>query len=90
MSGNDQTDAISRIGKSLAATHIHDNFGNDDHHLIPGNGITNWKIVMPALKMIGYDGPLMLEVVYPEDSTLESFLKYSYASIERLEELMGE
>ena len=90
MSGNDQADALSRIGKKLKVTHIHDNFKNDDQHLIPGIGVTDWKTLMPILKKIGYDGPLMLEIVYPDDSTLESFLKYSYASIERLEALMGE
>ena len=90
MSDNDQAQALLKIGKNLKVTHIHDNFKNDDLHLIPGIGVTDWKALMPILKNIGYDGPLMLELVYPDDSTLESFLKYSYASVERLEALMGE
>lgn len=90
MSGNDQADALRRIGKNLKLTHIHDNFKNDDQHLIPGIGVTDWKALMPILREIGYDGPMMLELVYPDDSTLGAFLKHSYASILRLEELMGE
>ena len=90
MSGNDQIDALLSIEKNLKVTHIHDNFKDDDRHLIPGIGVNDWKVLMPILKKIGYNGPLMLELVYPDDATLESFLKYSYASIERLEALMGE
>ena len=90
MSGNDQSTALRRIGKNLKLTHIHDNFKNDDQHLIPGIGVTDWGELMPILREIGYDGPMMLELVYPDDSTLEAFMKHSYASISRLEELMGE
>ena len=88
MNGTDHVDALKRIGKNLAVTHIHDNFGNDDQHLVPGIGVTDWGKLMRVLSEIGYNGPLMLEVVYPKDSTLASFLKYCYASISRLEALM--
>lgn len=84
MTGLDQEAALRKIGKNLKATHVHDNFKNDDQHLIPGIGVCDWKSVMSILKEIGYDGPLMLELVYPDDSTLSAFLKHSFASIERL------
>ena len=90
MSGNNQVEALTKIGKNLKATHIHDNFKDDDQHLIPGIGVMDWKCLMPILRKIGYDGPLMLELDYPNDSTLGAFLKHSYASISRLEELMNE
>ena len=90
MSDNDQVEALTKIGKNLKVTHIHDNFKDDDRHLIPGIGVMDWKTLMPLLKKIGYNGPLMLELVYPDDSTLAAFLKHSYASILRLEELIGE
>ena len=88
MTDLDQEESLRKIGKNLKATHIHDNFKNDDQHLIPGIGICNWKSVMPILKEIGYEGPFMLELVYPDDSTLSAFLKHSFASIERLQDLM--
>ena len=44
---------------------------------------------MEVLREIEYDGPMMLELAYPDDSTLGAFLKHSYAAISRLEELMG-
>lgn len=88
MSGNDQVDALRRIGKNLKLTHVHDNFKNDDQHLIPGIGVTDWGELMEVLREIEYDGPMMLELAYPDDSTLGAFLKHSYAAISRLEELM--
>jgi sugar phosphate isomerase/epimerase len=88
MTDLDQEESLRKIGKNLKATHIHDNFKNDDQHLIPGIGICNWKSVMPILKEIGYEGPLMLELVYPDDSTLSAVFKHRFASIERLQALM--
>ena len=84
MTGIDQEKALRAIGKNLIITHVHDNFKNDDQHLIPGIGVMNWKSLMPVLSEIGYDGPLMLEIVYEDTPSLPTYFKLAY---ERLCEL---
>ena len=41
--------------------HIHDNDGNGDDHLIPGDGTIDWDKMISALKKIGYCGDCVLE-----------------------------
>ena len=45
----------------MVATHIHDNMGKEDEHLIPGDGIINWDDFAAALKEIGFDKVISLE-----------------------------
>lgn len=45
----------------LEGLHIHDNFGNGDHHMIPGIGVIDWDKVVEALADIGYSGDFTLE-----------------------------
>lgn len=53
---------IRKIGKRLITTHLHDNFGVNDDHQMPGLGKIDWKSVLAAFREIGYDGPLMMEM----------------------------
>lgn len=62
ISGYDQTKEIKLIGDNLAILHLHDNDGNDDKHLNPGDGTIDWQAVTGALKAINYGGVLELEV----------------------------
>ena len=87
---------IKKIGNRLKVTHIHDNFGKDDHNF-PYNGIINWNLAMKALKEINYKGELNLEVRYnakqlgledKETITLD-IINNTYFLLERLEKLMN-
>lgn len=85
-----QADALKAIGKRLKITHVHDNFKNGDHHLLPLQGslewgCIDWSKVMPALNEINYNGPLTLEVNFPAIAVLESFVKMSYECLSYLE-----
>ncbi len=63
MTSGDQAGFIAAAGKHLLATHIADNEGQSDQHMMPyGRGTVNWSEVMPALGSIGYDGLLNLEI----------------------------
>ena len=42
--------------------HLHDNNGESDQHLIPGQGTIPWGEVFKALKEIGYDGYYNYEI----------------------------
>ena len=55
-------DAILEAGSYIIATHISDNFGKNDDHLMIGRGKINWKKVLNAFKRIKYNKPLNLEI----------------------------
>lgn len=58
----DQAKAIRKIGARLKATHVQDNVGDRDGHLIPFiGGNIRWETVMPALSEIGYTGDFVFE-----------------------------
>ena len=46
----------------LFITHLSDNRGWKDDHLIPGLGIIDWEEVTSRIKAAGYEGPLLFEV----------------------------
>jgi len=56
---------IKLMREYLAHVHIHDNHGEKDEHLPPGEGNINFKPIMRALKEINYDGWLILELWRP-------------------------
>lgn len=53
---------ILRLGKRLRTTHIHDNHGRYDEHLLPYLGDIEWEPVMSALRQSGYEGAFSFEV----------------------------
>ena len=53
---------IRKIGKRLITTHLHDNFGVNDDHQMPGLGNIDWKAVLASFQEIGYEAPLMMEM----------------------------
>ena len=53
--------AVRYIGGRLRALHIHDNMGDADSHLIPGDGVIDWSAFAEALSEVGYSGELSLE-----------------------------
>jgi sugar phosphate isomerase/epimerase len=58
----DLGDAIETISGHLWTTHVHDNGGRRDDHLVPFDGGIDWDAAMMETQKIGYDGVLMLEV----------------------------
>lgn len=58
----DVVEAIETVSEHLIATHVHDNAGRSDDHLLPFDGTIDWPSALTAVQKIGYDGPLMLEI----------------------------
>lgn len=58
----DVADAVETVSGHLWTTHIHDNNGKRDDHLVPYAGSINWDEAMMTTQKIGYDGTLMFEV----------------------------
>jgi sugar phosphate isomerase/epimerase len=53
---------IERFGNRIEHIHANDNFGKEDNHLPIGAGTVDFPRITKALKKIGYDGTITLEV----------------------------
>lgn len=60
--GLDQREALRYIGKRLKATHVADNSGFHDDHIMPFQGCIDWRKILPVLSEIGYTGDLTYEI----------------------------
>jgi sugar phosphate isomerase/epimerase len=58
----DLAEAIETLSGHLWTTHVHDNNGRRDDHLVPYAGNINWDLALMETQKIGYDGVMMLEV----------------------------
>jgi sugar phosphate isomerase/epimerase len=58
----DVLDAIETVSEHLITTHVHDNRGKADEHLVPFDGTIDWAAALTSVQKIGYDGTLLFEV----------------------------
>jgi sugar phosphate isomerase/epimerase len=58
----DVADAIETVAEHLIATHVHDNHGGEDEHLVPGRGTIDWPSALITMQKIGYAGTWLLEL----------------------------
>jgi sugar phosphate isomerase/epimerase len=58
----DLIDALETVSEHLLTTHVHDNRGRTDDHLLPFEGTIDWPAALTTLQKVGYDGPMMLEI----------------------------
>ena len=79
----DVGEAIETLSGLLLTTHVHDNGGRRDDHLVPFAGSIDWDAAMMSTQKIGYDGIFMLEVGDTGDPV--DVLKRSVKARERLE-----
>jgi sugar phosphate isomerase/epimerase len=63
----DLADVIEAVAGHLGTTHLHDNDGRRDAHLMPYAGTIDWHAAMTETQKIGYDGVLMFEVAESGD-----------------------
>ncbi|MGQ0735779.1 MAG: sugar phosphate isomerase/epimerase family protein [Acidobacteriota bacterium] len=55
-------EAVESTAEYLVTTHLHDNHGQSDDHLAPGEGSIDWAAALMAFQKVGYDGTWMFEV----------------------------
>jgi sugar phosphate isomerase/epimerase len=60
--GGDLLDDLETLSGHVVTTHVHDNAGRRDDHLVPFEGRIDWDAAAMALLKIGYDGPLVFEL----------------------------
>ncbi len=82
----DTAEAIETTSEYLVTTHIHDNQGRSDDHLVPFQGNIDWAATIMAFEKIGYDGVLMYEVKAAQSP--RAVLERAVAARRKLDALM--
>ncbi|MGH9387200.1 MAG: sugar phosphate isomerase/epimerase family protein [Vicinamibacterales bacterium] len=82
----DVVDAIETCSGHIVTTHLHDNRGKTDDHLIPGQGVIDWDAAMLAFQKVGYDGAWMFELAM--SATPREVLEKAVRARARLESLL--
>lgn len=81
-------DAVETLGGHLVTTHIHDNSGKRDDHLVPFQGTIHWSALVMALEKVGYDGVWMFEIGAPSPGAdTEDMLQRAADARARLDKL---
>jgi sugar phosphate isomerase/epimerase len=58
----DVVDAVENVAEHLFATHVHDNRGREDQHLVPYMGSINWNTVLLSMLKVGFEGTYLMEL----------------------------
>ncbi len=83
----DVVDAIESCSGHLITTHLHDNRGRSDDHLVPGQGVVDWDATLLAFQKVGYDGPWMFELAVAAER--RPVLERAAKARERFESLLN-
>ena len=82
----DVVDAIETCSGHLVTTHLHDNRGRTDDHLVPGKGVIDWDATTLAFQKVGYDGVWMFELAVAAEP--KPVLEHAAKARERFESLL--
>ncbi|HEY8549760.1 MAG TPA: sugar phosphate isomerase/epimerase family protein [Vicinamibacterales bacterium] len=83
----DVVDAVETVSGLLTTTHVHDNGGRRDEHLVPFEGTIDWEGALLALQKVGYEGVLMFELAGAADPA--PVLARARAARQRIERLLA-
>ncbi|HVB34601.1 MAG TPA: sugar phosphate isomerase/epimerase family protein [Patescibacteria group bacterium] len=79
--------AFDWMRKRVVTTHIHDNRGDRDDHLVPFEGAIDWEAALAKLRSAPVELPLVLELKEQPPGSWKSILERAAAAAERLEKL---
>lgn len=82
----DLVEAIETVSGHLLTTHVHDNGGKTDDHLLPFDGRIDWLSALMTVQKVGYEGTLLFELQGTAPAT--SVLARTAAVRKRFEELL--
>ena len=82
----DVVEAIETCSGHVITTHLHDNRGRNDDHLVPGKGVIDWEATTLALQKVGYDGVWMFELAVAAERRV--ILEMAVKARERFESLL--
>jgi sugar phosphate isomerase/epimerase len=83
----DVADTIEIVAEHLITTHVHDNNGKKDEHLVPFEGRINWNIALMTMQKVGYDGTYLMELANTRSAA--AVLEQARAARARFEKLMA-
>ena len=78
----DLPDMVHALGKRLRVLHVHDAIMSEDAHLVPGLGLIEWPPFFKALRDIGFDGVVSLEILPQNPVGLVEYIRYAHRVIE--------
>jgi sugar phosphate isomerase/epimerase len=81
-------EAAEVLSGHIITTHIHDNAGRSDDHLVPFAGTIDWPATLMALSKVGYAGPLMFEL--PDHGDAERTLDQAVGARGRLQAILDD
>jgi sugar phosphate isomerase/epimerase len=84
----DLVEAVETVSGHLLTTHVHDNRGRTDDHLLPFDGTIDWPGALTAIQKVGYDGPLVFEIA--AHGSAKDMLQRARKARERIETLLVE
>jgi sugar phosphate isomerase/epimerase len=84
---DDLADAIDMLSGELVTTHVHDNRGGADDHLVPFEGRIDWPTTVMTMQKVGYEGVYMLELA--NTSTPREVLRKTVEARRRLAEILA-
>ena len=64
----DVADAVETVAEHIITTHVHDNHGRDDEHLVPYRGTIDWDLALVTMQKIGYEGTYLMELADTGDA----------------------
>ena len=82
----DLADAIEIVSGEMVTTHVHDNRGRRDDHLVPFDGRLDWATGLMSLQKVGYEGALVFEL--GSTSTPRESLEKTVAVRQRFEGIL--
>lgn len=82
----DLVEAIETVSGHLITTHVHDNRGRTDDHLVPFEGTIDWPSALTATQKVGYDGTLLLEIA--AHGSAKETLQKARTARQRIERLL--
>jgi sugar phosphate isomerase/epimerase len=84
----DVADAIETAAEHLITTHVHDNRGREDDHLVPYHGTIDWPMALVNMQKIGYDGTYLLELA--NTGTTAAVLEEARRARQRIERALAD
>lgn len=78
---NGENDILERYLDRLRITHLHDNHGKEDEHLLPGVGTIAWKAVISSLKKLPDLESVNIEAFWPGEIPKDKWCRMAYQSI---------
>jgi sugar phosphate isomerase/epimerase len=85
----DVVDAIERTAGYLVTTHLHDNGGTSDDHLVPFEGVIDWPATLMAFQKVGYGGTLLFELAAGDRGAADTLARAVRAR-RRMDEILGD